>query len=150
MLKKLLFQNAVFHRGINVTVRNGYKWGAANGELVSVEDVEDNREPEIAHILGVLTVKLNKIPEGILALEHDPKCRTRRGIIAEMKRVYGNDLKEDAPVTVLFFEFEKEEPLIDLALDLDEAVISRLALKAHEKELTLNEYIVDVLTEYTT
>lgn len=108
-MRTLLFSNAVFHDGINVTCRNGYKWADAMGELVKIAETSDDEEWRYGHILGVLTVKLNKIPEGILALEHDPSCRTTEGIIKEMRRVYGEDLKEDAGTTVLFFEFEKNE-----------------------------------------
>ena len=105
-LRTLLFSNPTFHSGINVTCRNGYKWADAMGELVKVEDTDGIVEWRYGHILGVMTVKLNKIPECILSLEHDPNCRTTDGIITEMKRVYGDELKDDAPTTVLFFEFE--------------------------------------------
>lgn len=105
-LKKLLFSNPVFHDGINVTVRNGYKWADSLGEIVEVVDTEQTQEPTMAHVLGVLITKMNKIPESILQHEHDPSCRTIKGITTEMRRVYGEDLKDDAPVTVLFFEFE--------------------------------------------
>jgi len=108
-LKPLLFSNPVFHKGINVTCRNGYKWADAMGELVDVRDTDGTTDYGMAHVLGVMTCKLNKIPEGVLALEHDPSCRTTEGIITEMKRVYGADLKDDAGTTVLFFEFESED-----------------------------------------
>jgi hypothetical protein len=108
MFRTLLFSNPVFHNGINVTCRNGYKWSDALGELVNVEDTDGTTYYGKAHILGVLSCKLNKIPECVLSLEHDPSCRTSEGIIKEMKRVYGDSLKEDAPTTVLFFEFESE------------------------------------------
>jgi len=111
-MRSLLFSNPVFHKGINVTCRNGYKWANAMGELVTVEDTEGSGTYGEAHILGVLTCKRNAIPETILALEHDPSCRTSKGIITEMKRVYGPDLPEDAPTTVLMFEFESDNELI--------------------------------------
>ena len=109
LFRTLMFSNPVFHKGINVTCRNGYKWSDAMGELVNIEDSDGETYYGKAHILGVLVCKLNKIPEGILAMEHDPSCRTQEGIITEMKRVYGDDLKEDAPTTVLMFEFENED-----------------------------------------
>lgn len=105
-LRTLLFSNPVFHNGVNVTCRNGYKWSTALGEIVKVSDTDNVAEWQYAHILGVMTMKLDKIPEAILALEHDSNCRTTDGIITEMKRVYGDELKDDAPTTVLFFEFE--------------------------------------------
>lgn len=108
-MKKLLFSNPVFHDGINVTCRNGYKWADSLGEIVKVAETGNEEEWHYGLILGVLTCKLNKIPETVLAMEHDPSCRTSEGLIAEMKRVYGDDLPEDAPTTVLFFEFESED-----------------------------------------
>ena len=108
-LKTLLFSNPVFHKGINVTCRNGYKWASSMGELVNVKDTDGTTDYGMAHVLGVMTVCLNKIPESVLILEHDPSCQTVEGIITEMKNVYGDDLKDDAPTTVLFFELEKSE-----------------------------------------
>jgi hypothetical protein len=108
-LRTLLFSNPVFHGGVNVTCRNGYKWADALHEIVKVADTDNVSEWQYAHILGVMTMKLDKIPETILSLEHDPECRTTDGIITEMKRVYGDELKDDAPTTVLFFEFESSK-----------------------------------------
>ena len=105
-LRTLLFSNPVFHNGVNVTCRNGYKWADALGEIVNVGDTDGLADLKEAHILGVMIMKLDKIPETILSLEHDPNCRTTDGIITEMKRVYGDELKEDTSTTVLFFEFE--------------------------------------------
>ena len=108
-LKTLLFSNPVFHNGINVTCRNGYKWAGEMGSIVNVRDTDGTTDYGLAHVLGVMTVCLDRVPESVLALEHDPSCRTREGIIAEMKEVYGDDLKDDAPTTVLFFELESDE-----------------------------------------
>lgn len=107
MLKQLLFSNPVFHDGINVTVRRGYKWADAMGEVVDVVNTDGTGKPIMAQILGVLTTKLNTIPESILQHEHDPTCRTLHGIAKEMRNVYGDDVKDDEPVTVLFLEFGK-------------------------------------------
>jgi len=107
-LRTLLFSNPVFHKGVNVTCRNGYKWADAMNEIVNVEDTDGTTHYGEAFILGVMTCKLNKIPECILSLEHDPSCQTNTGLITEMKRVYGESLSEDAPTTVLIFEFASE------------------------------------------
>jgi hypothetical protein len=126
MLKQLLFSNPVFHDGINVTVRRGYKWADAMGEVVDVVDTDGEREPVMAQILGVLTTKLNTIPESILQHEHDPNCRTLYGIAKEMRNVYGDDVKDDEPVTVLFFEFGKsamfeieDDEEVDVRVEID-------------------------------
>ena len=108
-LRKLLFNKPVFHDGINVTCRNGYKWADSMGNIVNLQNTDGTTDYGMAHILGIMVVKLNKIPESVLSMEHDPNCQTLDGIITEMKRVYGKDLKDDAPTTVLFFELEKEK-----------------------------------------
>ena len=107
ILPTLLFDKPVFHSGINVTCRNGYKWAQEMGSIVNVRDTDGTTDYGLAHILGIMTVKLNKIPECVLTLEHDSNCQTLDGIITEMKNIYGQDLKEDAPTTVVFFEMEK-------------------------------------------
>jgi hypothetical protein len=135
MLKQLLFSNPVFHDGINVTVRRGYKWADAMGEVVDVVDTDGEREPVMAQILGVLTTKLNTIPESILQHEHDPNCRTLYGIAKEMRNVYGDDVKDDEPVTVLFFEFGK-------------SAMFETATMAHEQDITLNEFIQQTLERF--
>jgi hypothetical protein len=108
-LETLLFNNPVFHKGVNVTCRKGYKWAQQMGAIVNVRDTDGTTDYGYGHILGAMVVKLNKIPECVLTLEHDPSCRTVDGIITEMKNVYGDDLKDDAPTTVLFFELESDE-----------------------------------------
>ncbi len=108
--RKLLFQNPVFHEGINVTVRHGLAWADSLDEepLVYHSDFEaENDYLGWAHIKGVLTCRLFQIPPGVLTCEHDPSCRTKKGILAEMVRVYG-DVTEISEVTVLFFTFRAE------------------------------------------
>lgn len=151
----LLFSNPVFHSGINVTVRNGYKWADALGNIVNVGDTDGLADLRPAHILGVLTTKLNKIPESILAQGHDPSCRTLDGIITEMKRVYGDDLADDAPVTVLFFEFgdavEFEvdtDVRVDVEVDFTNEEFIIAAGMAHEQDITLNQFIQQTLEEF--
>ena len=154
-LKKLLFSNPTFHDGINVTVRSGYKWADALGEIVEVSDAEQTQEPEMAHVLGVLTTKLNTIPESILAQEHDPKCKTLEGITEVMKDIYG-DIADDAPVTVLFFEFSPEanegfetiSNLVDVEIDMTDEEFISAASMAHDRGITLNQLITDVIAEF--
>jgi len=155
MLKQLLFSNPVFHDGINVTVRNGYKWADAMGEIVDVVDTDGEIEPVMAHVLGALTTQLNKIPESILQHEHDPKCRTLEGITKEMRNIYGDDLAEDAPVTVLFFEFGEgaefeieEDVRVDIDVDFTEKEFILAASMAHEQDITFNQFIQQTLEQF--
>jgi len=156
MLKQLLFSNPVFHDGINVTVRRGYKWADAMGEVVDVVNTDDTGKPIMAQILGVFITKLNTIPESILQHEHDPTCRTLHGIAKEMRNVYGDDVKDDEPVTVLFFEFgksaifevEDDDVRVDVEIDFDEQDLLYLAMKAHDRDMTLNQIINEMLTDF--
>jgi hypothetical protein len=110
----------------------------------------------MAQILGVLTTKLNTIPESILQHEHDPTCRTLHGIAKEMRNVYGDDVKDDEPVTVLFFEFgksaifevEDDDVRVDVEIDFDEQDLLYLAMKAHDRDMTLNQIINEMLTDF--
>ena len=45
-------------------------------------------------------------------------------------------------------EFESDEGLVELPIDLDDDVILKLALQAHERNITLNQHINDILKEY--
>lgn len=156
MLKQLLFSNPVFHDGINVTVRRGYKWADAMGEVVDVMNTDGTGEPIMAQILGVLTTKLNTIPESILQHEHDPKCRTLYGIAKEMRNVYGDDVKDDEAVTVLFFEFGKSAMIeveevdvrVDIEIDFTEEEFALAATMAHEQDITLNQFINQTLEQF--
>ncbi len=93
-----------------MTVRHGRAWAdSLDAEpFVYRSDFEDERDYiGEAHIVGVLTCLLFQIPAGVLLCEHDPSCRTKAGILAEMERVYG-DVTELSEVTVLFFTYRAE------------------------------------------
>jgi hypothetical protein len=156
MLKQLLFSNPVFHDGINVTVRKGYKWADAMGEVVDVMNTDGTGEPIMAHVLGVLTTQLDKIPESILMHEHDPECRTLRGITKVMREVYGDEVKDDEPVTVLFFEFgegatfevEDVDVRVEIDVDFTDEEFALAATMAHEQDITLNQFIQQTLERF--
>ena len=100
-MSDLHFQNAVFHEGINVTVRKGDKWHNLEGETVCVMDDAgknfDEKYRGDVHIMGSLLLFFDDIPAGLLRHEHDPSCRTKKGLKVELKRVYGfgDDFQED-------------------------------------------------------
>ena len=88
----LLFQNATFRNGINVTVRRGDKWHGREGETIEIfDDAGTNFHERFrgqARILGSLYMFFDDIPAGLLQHEHDPSCHTKRGLKAELMRVY--------------------------------------------------------------
>ncbi|HDZ37663.1 MAG TPA: hypothetical protein ENH62_05155 [Marinobacter sp.] len=115
----LEFQNAVFNDGLNVTVRQGDKWHGTTGS-VPVIDIAgrtfDEKYRGEAYVLGSLLLFFDDIPAGLLRHEHDPSCRTKKGLKAELKRVYGygNSFQEDANFatkkwTVLLFSPSNDE-----------------------------------------
>lgn len=81
--KKLKFSNPVFHKGLNLTVRRGTKWASEEFERVIVKRFCDIEPSEIK-------------------CEHDPKCRTKQGLLKELKRVYEN-FSEKEIVTLVYF-----------------------------------------------
>ena len=102
-MKTLKFTNPVFNFGLNVTVRRGDKWlDVCIPETVMVADTKRGDIGEVL-VVGKMFIQLNLIPAPILSLEHDPRCRDREGLLAEMQETY-EGLQPDEKVTVLLFD----------------------------------------------
>ncbi len=115
-LRELLFPRPEFPDDVFVTVRRGTKWARpclipADTDLVQIKETDG---PEIA--LGYITARyvgpLHLIPAEWLALEHDVRCRTHVGLLAEMRRVYEDQsITGDERVTALRVEIRvRHEP----------------------------------------
>ncbi|MEK7191970.1 MAG: hypothetical protein AAB646_00440 [Patescibacteria group bacterium] len=103
MIHELLFQNPVFHQGLNVTVRNGDKWMRPNvGDKLSIKETGKDAVISEGVVIGKALLPIRLVPETLLQYEHDPSCRNLTGLLTEMKRVYP-DFSEDSLVTVLLF-----------------------------------------------
>lgn len=102
---KLLFQKPTFQNDVQITVRAGIKWSRrlVPGMTVTVAVTYGSDIGE-AYIVGVLSTTFDEIPYEILYREHDPECRGRDGLLAEMQRIYPAFAPTDA-VTVLFFKY---------------------------------------------
>lgn len=100
----LFFLEPVFHSGFNVTVRNGEKWMEAKvGDRLLLKKTGDDKVIHTAYLCGKAFMPFRMIPERWLAIEHDPKCRTLKGLLKHgMKPAYP-DFTKDSFVTVLFF-----------------------------------------------
>lgn len=48
--------------------------------------------------------RLGEVPQRLLDLEHDPVCRTRDGLMATMRRTYGDHVGPNSQVTVIVYE----------------------------------------------
>lgn len=102
-LTELLFSQAKFHAGINVTVRDGDKWMKEIGKDVMIVETEDHEAVGFGEIVGGMYVNIGDIPDNILKLEHDKDCTSTRGIWREMESVYHKAFGFYDKVTVLFF-----------------------------------------------
>jgi len=100
-MKKLLFENPTFEEGTNVTVRRGDKWAEEEGTLVSLCDLEENQVAR-GIITRTHTLPFEEIPAAWLAVEHDPACRTREGLLAVMQDIYPGFEETDLVTVVLF------------------------------------------------
>ena len=94
----LHFQNAVFNKHLNITVRQGDKWHGTHGTVDVMDDAGKDFLDKYrgqAYVLGTLLLLFDDIPAGILRHEHDPSCRTKAGLKDELQRIYGpmNDMK---------------------------------------------------------
>lgn len=103
-MQKLLFQNPIFHEGLNVTVRDGHKWeNKYDDEVVEVQ-LEDTQGKVYgtAKLVGAVSCKFYDVKDTWLQLEHDPDCKTLAGLFKAMQSAYP-DFEMNDPVTVLFF-----------------------------------------------
>jgi hypothetical protein len=107
-MKKLQFGKAIFHKGLNVTVRRGSKWrNLKMNERVQLVEMGAKLPPlQTAKIIGVMYLPFYLVPDSVLTREHDPSCRDREGLLDELQWVYDGFKVTDA-VTVILFKVEK-------------------------------------------
>lgn len=110
MNSPLTFKNPQFRPGLNVTVRLGHKWLGRASDSATVEvwtapiGKTAGRYLFDAFIREASSMRVCDIPANLLELEHDPSCRTHKGLIHELARVYRRPISTRAHVTVLVFE----------------------------------------------
>ena len=86
------FCNPVFSDGLNVTVRSGAKWAnrvCIGDRLLPTRTGETPPHNSQDRVIGVFYCALADLPAAILRHEHDPACRTKAGLAAELDRIYG-------------------------------------------------------------
>jgi len=83
-MKKMRFENPVFHRGLNFTVRLGDWEDLEVGEIIELE------APVwcLGMVTHIIKCYLGEIPEFVLEKEHDPDCRTFDGLVTTLKEIY--------------------------------------------------------------
>ena len=103
-MTNVVFKNPVFHEGQNITCRaESARYDDLNiyQEIkLCDEDFITIDTAELWLIARFDTVK--DVPQWLLDKEHDPSCRSHRGLLKELERVYG-DWPENSPVLVVGF-----------------------------------------------
>jgi len=104
MKHELLFLCPVFHQGLNVTIRNGNKWMKANvGDQLLIKETGEDQIIYTGTVVGKAYIPFKMIPNEWLAYEHDPCCRTRKGLLIHGMQPAYHDFNENNYVTVLLF-----------------------------------------------
>lgn len=85
-METLLFDNAVFRKGLNFTVRLDEKWKykVAIGDFVQIYN------GCLGEITKIYVCRLAEIPQEVFEHEHDKVCRSWEGLIRVLKVVYPN------------------------------------------------------------
>ena len=109
-MMNLKFKDPIFRfREENLTVRRGTYWNTQKFPL-SVYLVNSAIESHVigeAVVMRSVAMRLIDIPEAWLRKEHAPDCRTMKGLINAMRKVYGEDFDAREIVTLMFFTILK-------------------------------------------
>ena len=103
-MAKLLFENPVFERGTNLTVRRGVKWDVADHKNVQVASTKAPEETIAVVDIQTRVMSYQDLRTDDLAYEHDPECRTWDGLYKAMNEVY-EDFDEMEIVTLVWFDY---------------------------------------------
>jgi len=97
------------------TVRNGFKWADLEERehielCVCTPEPEDEYGKHESHdvqgegvVLALWFGYFKDIPAKLLSYEHEVRSREYSGLLASMRKAYGNAFSEDAPVTVIIY-----------------------------------------------
>lgn len=98
-MKKIEFDNPVFHHGLNYTVRVGTKWAKKlePGMMVNLNNVT------VGKINRITVCYFPLIDQNVYNFEHDPKCRTWFGLWTELSKIYGVENRKNTVVTCIGF-----------------------------------------------
>ena len=105
-MNTIFFKNPVFKKnGLNLTVRKGLKWSLCllSGEKIMLNETGSELCICSAKILNVKAMSFHDLKDSDLIYEHDPKCRSVKGLTKVMKDVY-NNFDERELITLVYFE----------------------------------------------
>lgn len=97
----LKFQNPVFRRGMQQTIRLGEN--AVRGRFFGILDKEGKELGE-GLVYSKESYKIKDLPENIISMSHDPECQTRDGLAGCLQEFYP-DSTVNSIVTVIWFKF---------------------------------------------
>ena len=102
-MESIQFGNMTFKEGLNFTVRLGEKWK----NQVCIGDFVKLNNGNAIRIDKIHVCKLRDVPQNVLDLEHDEKCRTLEGLEKELWVIYSDEIRTteilNQPVTCLGF-----------------------------------------------
>jgi len=110
-MKILKFQNPIFSKYLNYTVRLGDKWADTKiGEKLRIANTK--KIATIAFVTRTCLIWLatsGRDRPDILRYEHDPDCRLFVGLVRTLKKAYGKDRVDIfSPITCLGFYVSEE------------------------------------------
>jgi len=103
----LEFLNPTFHRGDNVTIRNGRKWieKAFSGQIVKVVRTGETEALAQGVVKDIRLIPFKGVTLQDLWEEHDPECRTPDGLTKAMLMAYP-DFNLESEVTIIRFTID--------------------------------------------
>jgi len=100
MKRNIQFQNPVFHKGLNCTVRRGYKWANLKiGEVVLLNETKE------AVIEKLLVARFGDVKNEDIEYEHDPICRRKESLFKVLSEIYPN-FTWDTVITIIYFRIK--------------------------------------------
>lgn len=108
--KTLAFQNPEGLDGLFTTVRVGTKWAkrALASPYLELGAVTENGIETIGtgKVIATYCGPLGHMSGFLLRQEHNPRCRTRAGLLQVLRRIYGGDVTAETEVTALLVQGE--------------------------------------------
>jgi hypothetical protein len=104
----LKFNNPTFKAGINLTVRRGTRWDVYDGDTVMVQYINaDGAQMRWATKIRTRVFRFQDVTTEMLQDEHDPACRTYKGLRKVMFELYP-DFHSNEMVTLVSFETPRD------------------------------------------
>jgi len=105
MMRKMLFVNPTFHKGINCTVRKGMRWASLKpGEQIRLVKNLTSTRGKTATVYQLLVSRFDDLTAESISLEHAPHCQgNKQALFDDMCDIYSGDFNWDSVITVVYF-----------------------------------------------